>query len=525
MGRRLTHTAVPPAPAEEGAARPGPFLRAVGLTKTFGGVRAVDGATVSFERGRIHGIVGQNGAGKSTLVKMLAGVEPPDGGHIEVRGAATTFSSPRAALDAGVTLVAQELSLVNALSVAENLALGRFSTRAGLVDFAAMRRRARQLIDESGFVLDPEAVVSTLSASDQQKVEVLRAVARNTGLIVLDEPTSSMSTDESGRLYDIVRGLAAADVAVVLVSHYLEEVLDVCEQVTVMRDGRIVITGSTGDFSPDDLVTHMVGAVTVLRGRRSSRRPPTRGTPRLETRALSGKGFESIDLEVHPREIVAIVGLVGSGRSEFLRSLCGAERPSDGALLIDGERRRFRSPRHAKDAGIAFVSESRKIDGIFSKLSSSTNITAAHVGEVSRYGFINRRRQRSRAQIAAGRVDVRAHSLEQPISSLSGGNQQKALLARWLVKSPSLFLIDEPTRGVDIVSVSQIHSVIAQLAGDGMSVLMVTSDFDEALAIAHRIYVFRDGRLAGELAGTDATKSVLLAGAFGTGTPRPTESR
>ncbi len=521
MGRRLIEPSNPPTVAEEGAGPRAPFLRALELTKTFGGVVAVERASVGFAGGRIHGLVGQNGAGKSTLVRMIAGAERPDSGYIEVAGVPTTFASPRAALDEGVTLVAQELSLVGALTVAENVSLGQLPSRAGVTDFTKMHRRARRLIDQSGFDLDPTELVGALSASDQQKVEVLRAVARNAQLIILDEPTSSMSVDESSRVYEIARRLAAAGVAVVLVSHYLEEVLAVCDVVTVMRDGRVVETGPTREFTADDLVEHMAGDVGPVRHRRHHRPPDTAGTPRLATRALGGGAFHDIDVDVHTGEIVAIVGLVGSGRSEFLRAVYGAERPSSGRVLIDGESKRFRSPRQAKEAGVAFVSESRKRDGIFPKLSGSVNITSAHATGVSRYGFVDRRRQRSEARTASDRVGVRAHSLEQPIATLSGGNQQKALLARWLVKTPRVFLIDEPTRGVDVVSIAQIHDVIAQLAAGGMSVLMVTSDFDEALALAHRIYVFRGGRLAGEFPAAEATKASLLASAFGTAADSP----
>ena len=525
MGRRLIASPAHRAVAEEGNAPGAPFLRTVALTKTFGGVVAVESVSVCFERGRIHGLVGQNGAGKSTLVRMIAGAERPDSGHIEVNGAPTTFASPRAALDAAVTLVAQELSLVGALSVAENLSLGRLPARAGFADFSAMHRRASRLISDSGFGLDPATVVGDLSASDQQKVEVLRAVARDARLIVLDEPTSSMSVDESERVYEIARRLANSGVAVVLVSHYLEEVLAVCDLVTVMRDGRVVETGPTQEFTAEALVERMVGEARALRRRRDHRPVETAGTPRLVTRALSGTGFENIDVEVHPGEIVAIVGLVGSGRSEFLRAICGADRSSGGEVLIDGEPARFASPRRAKEAGVAFISESRKRDGLFPRLSGSVNITAAHARQVSRCGFVDRNRQHRIARSAADRVGVRAHSLEQPVTALSGGNQQKALLARWLVRPPKLFLIDEPTRGVDVVSIAQIHDVMSQLAGDGMSVLMVTSDFDEALAVAHRIYVFRDGRLAGEFAAAAATKSVLLASAFGTAAGSPALAR
>lgn len=525
MGHIEKGTVDPSGQAEESRLPSTAFLTAVGLTKTFGGVRGVDSADVAFYPGQIHGLVGQNGAGKSTLAKMLCGALGPVRGRIEVEGAPVVFGSPRAALEAGVTMVAQELSLVPSLTVAENLLLGRLPTRGGFFDADAMMRRARHLVEDSGFELDPEAVLGTLSQSDRQKAEILRAIARNARLVIFDEPRSSLSVPEAERLYEILRALADDGVAVVLVTHFLAEVLQASDVVTVMRDGRVVMSGSTDGLTGSDLVEQMVGSPGVEHFASRQIKPTAGSTPRLETRNLTGRGFEDVSLTVDEGEIVGIVGLVGSGRTEFLRTVYGAEQPSGGLMLLDGSSRRFRSPRSAKRAGLAFISESRQIDGLFHELGADSNITIAHMEQTSRFGWLHRGLLRTRSSDAAQRVDVQAQSLSQPITTLSGGNQQKTLLARWLVNPPRLFLIDEPTRGVDVISTAQIHNVISELAGEGMSVLLVTSDFDEALAVAHRIYVFREGRVVGDFMGQDADKSRLLAAAFGADDPSLTDSR
>lgn len=491
-------------------------LSTVGLTKTFSGVRVVDDANVTFRRGQIHGLVGQNGAGKSSLVKMVCGVYKADEGHVDVDGAELVFATPRQARDRRVTLVAQELSLVPALSVADNILLGRQPSRAGLINGRALRRRALDLIESYGFQLDPDAIVSTLAPSDQQKVEILRALASEARLIILDEPTSSMSIDDSARLYEIIRLLADRGTSVVLVSHFLEEVLEVCHVVTVMRDGEVVVQAKpSAELTTQEIVHHMVGDVEVEAGPETTEVDRT-GIPRLKVDGLTGGRFADMSIEVHPGEIVALVGLVGSGRTEFLRAVFGVDAISAGTIELNGEPVRFKRPADAVKAGLAMVTESRKHDGIFPVLGTSTNIAMAQPSVTSMAGIVRSGLLTARAGEAADRVNVQAASLENPITSLSGGNQQKALLARWLLSPPQLYLIDEPTRGVDVISIQQIHGLLKHLAAEGMSVLMVTSEFDEALALAHRIYVVRNGRIVHQGEAADATKSTLLAAAFGT---------
>lgn len=490
-------------------------LAAEGLTKSFFGTTVVRAASVTFREGEIHGLVGQNGAGKSSLMKMIAGVYKADAGSVRIGEERLVFSTPRQARERGVAVVAQELSLVSALSVAENIMLGQQPNVAGIVDRKSRRQQAVELIDTYHFELDPDALVHQLPPSDQQKVEILRALASDARLIVLDEPTSSMSLDDSKRLYEVVSQLAAAGTSVVLVSHFLEEVLDVCDVVTVMRDGAVVAASrDSSALTTRDLVKYMVGAVQIEKG--PVRQDVDRsGTPRLRLKDLSGHGFHDVSLTVHPGEIVALVGLVGSGRSEILRAVFGADRVTGGTVDLDGHTVRFRRPADAVKAGLGMVTESRKHDGTFPLMQATTNIAIGQPTATSTAGFVRRRLQRRRAHEVADEVSVQG-DLDGLIASLSGGNQQKALLARWLISPPRLYLIDEPTRGVDVISIQQIQRLLRNFSADGMSVLMVTSEFEEALAVAHRIYIVRNGTIVGEVAAHRSDKASLVAAAFGT---------
>ena len=490
-------------------------LSTAGLTKTFSGVDVVDRADVTFRRGEIHGIVGQNGAGKSSLMKMVCGVYKADGGHVRMGDDELVFSTPRNARDRGVAMVAQELSLVPALTVAENILLGQQPNVGSIINRRALRSQAKELIDSYDFGLDPDAVVSTLAPSSQQKVEILRALARDARLIILDEPTSSMSIDDSKKLYGIIRLLAERGTCVVLVSHFLEEILDVCDVVTIMRDGKVVLASEpTASLTTGQIVRHMVGETSNDEVIERSAIDKSQ-TPRLSVKDLSGPGFHDVSLDVYPGEIVALVGLVGAGRSEILRGIFGVDRTTSGTLEVDGSTVKFRRPADAIKAGIGMVTESRKHDGIFPVLPTTTNIGIGQPNTTTTAGVVRSSLMQRRSSEVADQVKVQG-AVQGPIAALSGGNQQKALLARWLVEPPRLYLIDEPTRGVDVVSIQQIQALLRELAREGMSVLMVTSEFDEALALAHRIYTVRDGTIVHEVDAEEADKSMLLTAAFGT---------
>ena len=448
-------------------------------------------------------------------MKMVCGLYKADDGCVRMGEEKLVFSTPRNARDRGVAMVAQELSLVPALTVAENILLGQQPNVGSVINRRALRAKAKELIDSYDFGLDPDAVVSTLAPSSQQKVEILRALARDARLIILDEPTSSMSIDDSEKLYGIIRLLAARGTCVVLVSHFLEEILEVSDVVTIMRDGKVVISSEpAASLTTAEIVRHMVGETSnevVIEPTVVDRSQ----TPRLSVQDLAGPGFHDVSLEVYPGEIVALVGLVGAGRSEILRGIFGVDRTTSGSLAIDGEPVKFRRPADAIKAGLGMVTESRKSDGIFPVLPTTTNIGIGQPQATTTAGVIRKSFMQRRSSEVADQVMVHG-AIEGPISELSGGNQQKALLARWLVDPPTLYLIDEPTRGVDVVSIQQIQTLLRQLASEGMSVLMVTSEFEEALALAHRIYTVRNGTIVHETVAEEANKSMLLAAAFGT---------
>ncbi|NIA25525.1 MAG: ATP-binding cassette domain-containing protein [Gammaproteobacteria bacterium] len=492
-------------------------LRAVGLSRRFGGEQAVADAHIDFRRGSIHGIVGQNGAGKSTVAKMIAGLVRPDSGYVEIGGEKKVFTNPRQALAAGVTLVTQELALVPMLTVAENVMLGRFPVRRGFIDRHELRRRFDELEERFGFGLQPEMLVAYLSLAQQQQAEILRAVADEHQVVIFDEPTSSLSKDASRRLYEILRSLADGGVTCVLVSHFLEEVLDVCDAVTVMRDGEVIRTSATHEETSASLVQAMVGKDVKLAPSGQLPDPPMEARARLSLRGFSRLGaFHDIDLDVMPGEIVALVGLIGAGRTEVLRSIIGLDSRDAGSLFLDGVQVLFRSTSEAVRAGVMLLPENRKEEGLFLVRSVRENITAGLAGKFRRLGLISHSREKAASSAAATRALVKLRSLQSPMSELSGGNQQKAMFARSLIEPPQVLLADEPTRGVDVISIQQIHELLLGHARRGAAVLVVTSEIEEALAIARRIVVMRSGRLVGEHLAIETTQDELLHEAFGT---------
>lgn len=492
-------------------------LRVVGLSRRFGGEQAVVDAHIDFRRGSIHGIVGQNGAGKSTVANMVAGLVQPDSGYIEVNGEKAIFTSPRQALAAGVTLVSQELALVPMLTVAENIMLGRLPVHRGFVDRHQLRERFDELEKRFGFELQPEMLVAHLSLAQKQQAEILRAVAGEHQVIIFDEPTSSLSKDASRRLYEILRSLAAAGVTCVLVSHFLEEVLEVCDTVTVMRDGVVIRTSPTDEETAASLVQAMVGKdVKLVPGRRPPD-PPVEARARLSLRGFSRLGaFHGIDIDVMPGEIVALVGLIGAGRTEVLRAIVGLDSRDTGVLFVDGVQAHFRSTRDAVRAGVMLLPENRKEEGLFLVRSVKENITAGLARKFRRLGLISRSQEKRASSAAATRALVKARRLQSPISALSGGNQQKAMFARSLIEPPKVLLADEPAKGVDVISIQQIHELLFDHARRGAAVLVVTSEIEEALAIARRIIVMRSGHIVGEHLAVETTQDELLHEAFGT---------
>jgi ABC-type sugar transport system ATPase subunit len=497
-------------------ARASPLLELREISKRFGGVQAVVEASVTFARGAVHGLVGENGAGKSTLGKIVGGALAPDAGELLLDGERTRFHSPREALAAGVALIAQEIALVPKATVEENVLLGIEPSSVGFLHRATQRKRFNELNERTGFGLDPDARVETLRVAEQQKVEILRAIAREARLIVMDEPTAALSRDESERLVSYVRELARGGTAVVFISHYLDEVLSVCDTVTVMRNGHVIRTAAAAEETQQGLVQAMVGReVTLQYPAKSS--PPASAPVVLEVDGLRRDGvLDGVSFALRAGEILGIAGLVGSGRTELVRALVGADRSDAGTIKLDGEPVRFRGPRQAARHGIVMLPEDRKQQGLVMIRPLRENLTLPSLGDIATAGFVSRRDEAERTHRLAGEFDIRARSLEAPVVTLSGGNQQKALFAKWLARTPRVLLADEPTRGVDIGAKRQIHELIGRLAAQGMAVVLISSELEEVLGLAHRILVMRRGRIVAEYADQEATMDRVLSAAFAT---------
>jgi len=490
-------------------------LRDIG--KSFGAARALEAVSLRIARGSIHALVGENGAGKSTLGKIVSGVIPPDHGELLLGSEPVRFHSPREAIARGIVLIAQELSLVPALSVAENVFLGTEPRRAGFLRRAALRRRYAELAGSVGFELDGDAPVRRLRVADQQKVEIMRALSREAGLIVMDEPTAALSRPDVARLHETIRRLAGSGTTIVLVSHLLREVLDLAQQVTVLRDGRVVRTAAAADETEQSLLNAMLGR--SLGATFPAKRPPGAAAPVvLSVAGLAAAGVNGVSLDVRAGEIVGLAGLVGAGRTELARALQGASPVTAGTVRVAGGRdlAGSRSTRRALDAGVAMIPESRQEQGLLLMRSVTENASLASLRKFSRFGLMRRRAERRAVEQMLGRVDVRAPSPAAPAGTLSGGNQQKLLFARMLLCGPRVLVADEPTRGVDVGAKRAIYDLLTTLAADGLGVLLISSDIEEILGLAHRVLVMRTGTITAELSGSGLTEAAILGAAFDT---------
>ncbi|MFC4051913.1 sugar ABC transporter ATP-binding protein [Actinomadura syzygii] len=476
-----------------------------GIGKGYGGTTVLDGVSVALRGGRVHGLVGENGAGKSTLARVLCGAVRADAGRVLVDGEPVALRSPRDALRHGIALVTQEGAIVPGLSVADNVLLG---TRGALRARSADRDRIAALAARAGFALDPSARAGDLPLVHRQQVEILRALARGARVIALDEPTALLPAPAARRLLRLARDLAERDgLAVVLISHRLEEVLDACDTVTVLRDGRHVTTAPAADLTPRDLLRAMVGRpVDVLYPEPEP--VPDDAPVVLSVRGLArGTAVRGVGLDVRAGEIVGLAGLVGSGRTETLRLIFGADRRDAGEVTIAGRRVAGRSPSRAMALGAGLVPESRAEQGLVLVRSAAENLALASLPERRRFGFVRRRAERSAITETADTLGV--GGVGRPAWTLSGGNQQRTVFGKWLVRSPRLLLVDEPTRGVDVAAKAHVHRLIAGLAARGVAVLMASSEVEEVLGLAHRVLVLRDGRVAGEFPRGASAEDVL----------------
>lgn len=492
-----------------------PLVEVRGVVKRFAGVQALRGVDLDIQPGTIHALVGENGAGKSTLGKIIAGALRADGGTLRVDGREVSYRSPRDALADGVVLIAQELELVPELSVAANVLLGGEPRAVGMIRRRALRAKVKALIEQSGFELDPGARLGDLRVAQQQQVEILRAVARNARLIVMDEPTAALTLEEVEKLHGIVRRLRAGGTAVVYVSHFLKEVLVLADTVTVLRNGKLIRTAPASQETESSLVTAMLGRSTeVVFPPRAL--PPADAPVIFSVRNLSRKGvLHDISFDVRAGEIVGVAGLLGSGRSELARSLFRADPLDVGEIELDGKPLDARSPRSAYRAGLVLLPEDRKKQGLVMDLSVAHNMMLPHVSTVSSFGFVRLRAEARQVSTAITNLDIVTRSARTTVNKLSGGNQQKVLFGKCLLREPRVLMLDEPTRGVDVGAKLKIYELIHDLAAQGIGILLISSELEEILGLSHRVLVMRLGRIIDQFENHELEMNTVMRAAFG----------
>lgn len=480
------------------------------LCKTFPGVKALENITLDIRTDEVLGLVGENGAGKSTLIKILAGVYAPDpGSKIEIMGKSLSAITTRESLRSGIVVIYQDFSLFPNLSVRENIALSEYLERnRRLVDWKQMDVIAKRALDELGVSIDLSTKLGHLSSAKQQLVAIARALVYDAKLIIMDEPTSSLSKGEVDVLFEIIRKLHARNIGVVYVSHKLEELFEVCQRMTVLRDGKCVGSFPTSEMNYQRLISLMVGRDVTFESLLGKKI----GKEILSVRSISRFGnFEDISFSLYAGEIVGITGLVGAGRTETVRALFGLNKPDRGEMWLDGKKILPRNPEEARNLGIAYVPEGRQTEGLILRQDVTSNITLSILRKfVGRSGLVNFRERLKASKNWISQLHVRPEYPYMPASKLSGGNQQKVVVAKWLATHPKVLIIDEPTNGIDVGAKSEIHQLLRKLADEGMGILMVSSELAEVLAISDRILVMRQGRLVAEFANRDATQEAIM---------------
>jgi ribose transport system ATP-binding protein len=484
------------------------LARLTAIAKSFGGVRALRGVDFDVQSGEVHALIGENGAGKSTLMRVLGGEMPPNSGEIRVDGKITELHGPRAARAHGIAIIHQELALAPDLSVAENIFLGELS---GVISWGALRRRAAELIASLGFDIDPGRRVSSLAVAHQQVVEIAKALSRKVKIIVFDEPTAVLSAQDAARLHEIIGRLRAEGVGVVYISHRLEEILSISDRVTVMKDGQVVATKPAAELTIDAMIRMMVGR--PMAALFPEKGPRTIGEERLAVRDLqAGRLVRGVTFSVRAGEIVGLGGLVGSGRTEVARVIFGADPLESGVILLDGKEEKIRSPKDAVEAGVCLVPEDRKGQGVVLDAPVRINVTMARLSVVvNRFGFVRQALERKLVGDLAGSLKLKASRIDAAVSTLSGGNQQKVVLAKWFHAGGNVIILDEPTRGVDVGAKSEIYAIVLKLAEAGKAVLVISSEHQELFGLCDRILVMGEGQLRGELKPTDYSEERLLS--------------
>jgi monosaccharide-transporting ATPase len=487
------------------------------IVKVFPGVVALDRARLTVARGEVHAIVGQNGAGKSTLMKILNGAYRKDGGTIKFDGQEVDFATPHQAQVGGISTIYQEINLVPFRSVAENIFMGREPRRFGLIDWPRMNRESREILDRCGIHLNVPHPLLNLNVALQQMVAISRAVSFGSKLVIMDEPTSSLDEREVETLFEAIRRLKASGVSVIYISHRLDELHEVGDNITIMRDGKTIEETSLASISKLEIVARMLGKNVGELSREgatgfSERKVDVESEPFYVASHLKAEPvLRDASIEIRKGEILGLSGLLGSGRTELARVLFGADKPDQGTLTLDGAPSPIASPRDAIREGIGYCSEDRKAEGIIPEMSVRENLTLAALPTLAKNGIIDPEEQQAIVDRFVKLLAIKTSDVEQPISQLSGGNQQKVLLARWLCLNPRLLLLDEPTRGIDVGAKAEIHRLIESLADQGMSVLMITSEIEEIVEGSNRVTVLRDGRTVAEFDRTQISEDAIIA--------------
>jgi len=501
-----------------------PILEVKEVTKRFPGVVALDEVSFELYPGEVHALVGENGAGKSTLIKVITGVYRPDGGRMFFDGDEVSFASPRESQEAGISTIYQEGNLIPLRSVARNIFLGREPrNRFGLTDTSRMNREAAEILGRYGVETDVTAPVRTLGFGVQQMVAVAKAVSMDARVVIMDEPTSSLEAREVETLFEVIRQLREEGVGVIYVSHRLDELYEICDRVTILRDGRVVHTGDLAQLPRLELISTMLGREVPEAEERAAgagQRAAT-GEPLLEVRGLTAhRAPKDVSLDIHGGEVVGLAGLLGSGRTETAKAIFGAHALDSGSVKVAGKEVNPDSPAAAIKSGLAFVPENRKAEGVIPELSVKENIIAAALPRLSRGGLVSKKDQDEIVERFMERLDIKASSPDQPVGELSGGNQQKVMLARWLCMEPNVLILDEPTQGIDVGAKVEVQKLISELAEQGLGVVLIDSEPEEVVEGCDRVVVLRDGAVAGTLSGGELTEQNLVRTIAGADTPQ-----
>jgi ribose transport system ATP-binding protein len=500
-------------------ADPAPYLAMRGIAKSYPGVRALDGVDFDVRAGEVHALVGENGAGKSTLMKILAGAVAPDAGEIDVEGKRVLIASPRDAEKLRIAIIYQEFNLVPGLDVAANVLLGHEPVRAGVLDYPALYARAGAVFDRLAVAVPLRSEVRMLSVAQQQMVEIAKALSLDARVIVMDEPSASLTPDEVAKLFDVIRTLTRAGVAVVYISHRMEEIFTIADRITVLRDGKLVETGDAKSYDVATVIRLMVGRPLDAHYPPPAKYDAPAGAvarPRLAVRGLSLHGrIDNISFEVAPGEIFGLAGLVGSGRTSLLRAICGADIPTSGSVALDGSVLTVRGPHDAIAAGLALVTEDRKAQGLILGMTIRENVTLPHLDRFEHHFVVDKREETDAVAKLSADLRIRTPSLEQLARNLSGGNQQKVVLAKWLLEQSRVICFDEPTRGIDVGAKAEIYDLMTRLAAQGTAIVMASSELPEVLGMSTRIGVMRGGRIVHVFTREEATQELIIGYATG----------